>query len=370
MKKIFNILTALAFIPAVTSCYDFIKVSGGQTGDDAIFAFTADKYNLESDGTDEVTFTLIDKESGMDLTATTLNKVYFKNLTTGEELPHGTRSFQSITDGVYEFQASFGSAVCEQTVTVISQNRNKYEKYHKNVAVIKITSESCSACPDWGVRYSKISDYHKEHAILMECHGNFQRQDKYSLQLNGKDLALVLGGNFWASLTWPSSIYDMRSGLISGGTSAIEDKIKEQLWDNPATCGMKISSSLSSNELKIDVTFCSEKDGSYDIAYVVLLDNEYYSDAAFPLEDKTFSEIIYACSENISGYQKSSAFEATAGKEVKKSYTFSNPAFEAKKKNLRVVALAMRKGEGEDGKSFIDNAVECPVGSSTDYLYN
>ena len=370
MKRIINIFAAIALLPALNSCYDFVKIEGGTTGDDEIYAFTADKYTLESDGTDVVTFSLIDRETGLDLTETALSKVYFKNLTTGETLPRGTRTFSSITDGTYEFEASFGSAVCEQTVTVISHNRSRYEKYHKNVAVIKITSESCSACPDWGVRYSKISDYHKEHAILMECHGNFQRQDKYSLQLNGKDLAVVLGVNFWpaASLTWPSSIYDMRSGLISGGTSAIEDKIKEQLWDNPATCGMKISSSLSSNELKIDVTFCSEKDGSYDIAYVVLLDNEYYSDAAFAPEDKTFSEIIYACSENISGYQKSSAFEATAGKEVKKSYTFSNPAFEAKKKNLRVVALAMRKGD--DGKSFIDNTVECPAGASADYLYN
>ena len=368
MKKIFNILTALAFIPAVTSCYDFIKVSGGQTGDDAIFAFTADKYNLESDGTDEVTFTLIDKESGMDLTATTLNKVYFKNLTTGEELPHGTRSFQSITDGVYEFQASFGSAVCEQTVTVISQNRNKYEKYHKNVAVIKITSESCSACPDWGVRYSKISDYHKEHAILLECHGNFQRQDKYSLQLNGKDLALVFGNKFWASMTWPSSIYDLRSGLVSGGTSNIESKIEEQLWNNPASCGMKLSTSLNSNVIKIDVSFCSEKNGSYDLAYAILLDNEYYPDAAFAPADYTFSEILYACSDNIAAYSSASAFEAEAGKEVKKSYSISNSTFDSKKKNLRAVVLALRKDE--NGNTYIDNAVECPVGSSTDYLYN
>lgn len=368
MNKIFNIFALSVLLFSVSSCYDFIKVEGGTVGDDETYIFTADKYSLESDGKDMITFTLIDRDTDLDLTEAALSKVYFKNLTTGESLPRGTRTFSSITDGSYEFEASFGSAVCGQKVTIISQNRSRYEKYHKNVAVIKITSESCSACPDWGVRYSKISDYHKEHAILMECHGNFQRQDKYSLQLNGKDLALVLGGKFWSSLTWPSSIYDMRSGLISGGTSDIERNIEEQLWNNTATCGMKISTSLSSGELKIDVTLCSEKDGNYDIAYAVLLDNEYYPDAAFAPQDNTFSEILYACSENISGYQKSSAFEAVAGKEVKKSFTLSNAAFDAKKKNLRVVALAMRVGE--DGKSLIDNSVECPVGASVDYSYN
>ena len=110
------------------------------------YYIVADKTEIEANGEDVVTFKVYDPD-GNDLTASTeRNYVTIVDEVTGANIGDNVFEWTSIKDGEYEFSATFKGHPTENTVTVKSVNRSKYEKYFKKVVVYDITSTMCGPC--------------------------------------------------------------------------------------------------------------------------------------------------------------------------------------------------------------------------------
>lgn len=373
MKRLFMILAAAAATSALFSCSENIggTAEDDDTGPKGPFTISADKTEIEADAKDAVTFTLRDAD-GNDLTASDPGGVYFKLVETGDYMDYLQRTYTSFDNGTYTFCGIYKGTETENTVTVTAVNRSKYEKFHRNVAVYKMTGTWCPNCPSMTAGLNGVVDDVKEHIVILACHGNSASQsDPYSLQVGG---GLDLGNHmlsefFGPSGGFPSLVLNLHDTFLQRSHSAIEGAVNEQRRDYPATCGIKVVSSCTDGNLKAEVTLQSDKGGRYDIECAVLLDNEIYAEGAEP--GGLYNHIVRGYSGNFSGYTDANAQDVAAGGEVTKTFSIGSDTISelaSKTDNCSIVVYAMR--QLEDGTTMVDNIVSCPVNGSVDYVLN
>ena len=354
--KFQHLLIALLATFAMVACE-----TPGDVTPDGTYTIEVDKTVIEANGEDAVTFTVKDS-AGNDLTAdeSALSKIYFIDAATEARLPRATRTFSSIRNGEYTFYASVKGQQSSNTVTIKVQNRKLYETYLQKLCLIQLTGTWCTNCPYMteALREFCAGEY-GENVILLAAHLN----DKYSININSKDLASQLFINFgFTTAAVPNVVYDM--AYIKGDRAqyAITTYVSELLSKTPATCGVKISSASvdASGNVTIEAAVKADKDANYDLAWAVLADNQYDSSG---YEDH-YDEVIVATSDNFIK-MGSSKVKLTKGQEHAKTFTTKVSGFAAK--DLKVVVFAHSDAHG---KYMIDNANECAVGSSADYVYN
>ena len=143
---------AAAAFAALTACEGNAgEDTGGSIFDEeyatGVYTLVADKTTIEANGSDAATFKLYSPE-GEDLTATAQrNYITIENKTTGETLDGLT--FTGTLDGDYTFFAYFKNSRSNNEVTITVQNRAKYERYYKKVAVYDLTSAYCAVEPEY-----------------------------------------------------------------------------------------------------------------------------------------------------------------------------------------------------------------------------
>ena len=69
------------------------------TPNDGTMTISVDKTQIESDGIDMATFTIVDGSGKVITTDANKGSVYFKNVKTGKRLPRYSKGFSSIADG-------------------------------------------------------------------------------------------------------------------------------------------------------------------------------------------------------------------------------------------------------------------------------
>ena len=379
MKKIYMISAAVLSAAAALSCTGNVDPEGNGNGSgtdtaDGIYTVSVDKTELEADAISEVTFTLKD-ENGIDLTLSDPSGVYFRiEYENGEYeyLDRLQKTYSAFDNGTYVFRGVYKGTPSENTVTVTAVNRSKYEKFHRNVAVYKMTGTWCPNCPSMTAGLNGVVDDVKEHIVILACHGNSASQsDPYSLQVGG---GLDLGNHmlsefFGPSGGFPSLVLNLHDTFLQRSHSAIEGAVNEQRRDYPATCGIKVVSSCTDGNLNAEVTLQSDKGGRYDIECAVLLDNEVYAEGAEP--GGLYNHIVRGYSGNFSGYTDANAQDVAAGGEVTKTFSIGSDTISelaSKTDNCSIVVYAMR--QLEDGTTMVDNIVSCPVDGSVDYVLN
>ncbi len=356
------------FLMVLLAVFAFVACDGGEGdgGDlvaDGTYTISVDKTVVEADGIDFATFTVKDS-TGKDVTAdeAILSKTYFVNVADESRLPRETRTFSSIRNGEYTFYASVKGVKSENTVTIKVQNRKEYEKYLHKLCLIQLTGTWCSNCPMMtsALRTLKSGEY-GENVILLASHLN--DKFKYTIESSGKDLASQLFLNFgFTSGSVPNTIYDMAFVKGDRAQYAIGSYLLELMVKSPATCGVKIASSSidAAGNVTIEASVKADKEANYDLAWAVLADNQYDSSG---YED-VYNEVIVAASDNFIK-MGSSKVALTAGQELTKTFTTKVTDYAAK--DLKVVVFAHSDAHN---MAVIDNANECKLGESADYLYN
>lgn len=337
------------------------ETPGGDDIPEGTYVIEVDKTVIEANGEDVATFVVKDS-AGNDLASDEdmLGKIYFIDAATEARLPRETRTFSSIRNGEYTFYASVKGKKSSNTVTIKVQNRKLYETYLQKVCLIQLTGTWCTNCPSMTSALDEFcaGEYGKN-VVLMACHFN----DKYSIDINSRDLASSLFLNFgFTTGAVPNVVYDM--SYIKGDRAqyAITSYISEILSKTPATCGVKISSADidASGNVTIEATVKADKDATYDLAWAVLADNQYDASG----NEDVYNEVIVAASDNFikMGGDK---VKLTKGQELTKTFTTKVTDYAAK--DLRVVVFAHSDAHGAQ---MIDNANECVMGGSVDYVYN
>lgn len=329
-----------------------------------------DKNSIEADGVDKVTFSLTqttrDEKSGelvveelMD-DEKTLANVRIKHEKGDIKLERYATTFSAVKNGNYSFVATYKGVQSKNSVHVKARNRELYEPYGQKIAVYKLTGTWCGYCPLMTSALKNVSASLQPNMIVMALHNG----DRWSVSTSGGgDLAAAMISRFGDATTGlPSCVYDF-SYLSSERTpTGIDAILESHLRENPATCGVKISQALMLNgTLNFSASITSPAGGEYDLAYAVLLDNQYYEGGS--ATDNMYNDIVIAVSDNFLGMSDS---RVTLSPNVEHTKRFSVKNLSAyDEKDLRVVVFAFSK---RGGKTIIDNANVCAVGGSADYM--
>lgn len=339
------------------------------------FTLSVDKTEVEASGKDYVTFSLkdaYDREMLGDKNALQSINIVSDE---GVRVPRMDNRATFIDNGTYNFTAKFKGKASQNTVQVEAKNRAKYEMFHKNVGLFKCTSISCLACPELGRTLHSLSDEAKAHSVVLSIHGNYSGRDPFALYVGDTDLATYMMGRFGGS-GWPTLIYELDEAVTGSGpgsqnsSSSIAQRVMQHRIDNPATCGIKVTSvQLEGTVFKVKATMKSSTGGDYDLACAVLRNGLEYQGGHSVNDDGVYDEVVVALSESFVGYYKGET--VTEGSEISETFSFdfgdSVPSAEVLN-SYYVAVYAHRKAD--DGRSVMDNIVTCDYGKSVDYRLN
>ena len=328
----------------------------------APYTLSVDKTEIESDGKQEATFKITDA-NGIVLTddAELMSKIYFKNEATGRRLARKTKTFRSVEDGDYTFSATFSGEACENTVTIKSKNRTSYEVFRKNVCLYRFTATWCVNCPSMTEGLDRVSDWTKDRMVELDMHG---AGSTYALSDGNRYVADYLISQFKAG-GFPSCVYDLDLMSDSRSYSEIEDIVFDRIASNPATCGIKATSTYADGMLSLQASLTTSTGGRYDLGYALLVNG---LDGGAGAYEDVYNNAVLALSgnyETLSTAAKDLAKNQEA-KIVDLTQKLDLPAG-AKLSDCSLVVFALK----QDGNDVdIDNAVRFPLGGSVDYIRN
>lgn len=343
----------------------------------APYVFSVDKTEIESSGADVATFSLKDAYGREMLDGGEIqSSVNIYDTETGTRIKRLTKEFSSIEDGTFTFEATYRGVRSDNTVTVVSQNRSSYETFHKCVALYKVTSVHCPACPELSKTLHNIGDKAKDHSIVISCHGNYQAKDPFSLYVGNQDLGTWLMGQFGLN-SWPVLVYDMKSAVVGASKSVdeIESNIIAYRTSNPATCGIRIISSEcavadETATVNVSASVKSSKGGDYDLGLVVICDGLVYSSGYSVDDSGIYDDVLMACNNTFAAYSSSTL--QNVGKNAEKTFSLSaqmpESTYKAYADDMEIVVIAHRRTD--DGYSIVDNCVLSPMGEPKDYVLN
>ena len=361
VKAILMILTACA----VVACRG--NQDGGEMNPDGTmtpYTLTVDKLVIESDGVDFATLTITDAAGQVLTDGYSLRNASF-HIEETDEWRSGIGSgedpnkFSSIIDGTYTITAMYNGVECEAPVQITSQNRNKYERFHKNVAIYRLTGTWCQYCPYMTEALNNRDAYTKDHSIVMEFHN----ADEFAVSMGmNMDLAAYLLSRYGTKDDgYPYCIYSITEGSGKRTVNDIKRLVKNRLVEHPAHTGIKATSSLDGDKFTVNATVMASADGSYDLGMAILKDNCYPSGSAY---EDVYHDVVLTISGNFYAMSTDTfSLKADAEKTLEKTWESNK----LDTKNCRVVLFTLRE---VDGKVIIDNAVDFKVGDSVDYRYN
>ena len=357
-----NIIVLLMAAAAILSCHgnqgDGVKPDGTMEP----YTLTVDWQIIESDGKDAAVLTITDA-NGLVLTEGAFLRNTSFYIAETDEYRSGIGSdeapnvFTSIVDGTYTITASYNGVECEAPVTVTSQNRGKYERFHKNVAIYRLTGTWCQYCPSMTAALNNRDDYTKDHSIVLEFHNGDEFSVPYSKTM---DMADFLNKRYGKN-SYPYCIYSIAEGSDKRTVNDIKKLVKTRLVEEPAQTGIKASSVIEDGKLTVRATVMASADGDYDLGWAVLKDNCIPSGQAY---EDVYNDVVLSISGNFYGMSDESfALKADAEKTIERTWESDK----LDEDDCRVVLFTLRKS----GESvIIDNAVDFKVGKSVEYRYN
>lgn len=363
MKSVKSILMILAAC-AMASCHGNQDGAVNPDGTVEPYTLTVDKQVIESDGIDAATLTITDAAGQVLTQGYALRNASF-HIEETDEYRSGIGSdgdankFTSIIDGTYTITAMYNGVECEAPVQITAQNRAKYERFHKNVAIYRLTGTWCQYCPYMTEALNNRDSYTKDHSIVMEFHNADEFSVAYSMQM---DMAAYLLSRYGTKDDgYPYCIYSISEGSGKRTVNDIKRLVKNRLVEHPAQTGIKATSSIDGGKLTVNATVMASVDGSYDLGMAVLKDKCIPASGAY--EDE-YNDVVLSVSGNFYA-MSTDAFDLKKDAEKTLVKTWESDKLDAK--NCRVVLFTLRDA---DGKVIIDNAVEFKVGEGIDYRYN
>ena len=365
MKNVKVFLTLLLTACALAACHG-TQDGAGMNPDGTVtpYTLTVDKQVIESDGIDFATLTITDAAGQVLTNGYSLRNASF-HIEETDEWRSGIGSgedpnkFSSIVDGTYTITAMYNGIECEAPVQITSQNRSKYERFHKNVAIYRLTGTWCQYCPYMTEALKNRDAYTKDHSIVMEFHNS----DEFAVSMGmNMDLAAYLLSRYGTKDDgYPYCIYSITEGSGKRTVNDIKRLVKNRLVEHPAHTGIKATSSLDGDKLTVNATVMASADGNYDLGMAVLKDNCIPTGTAY---EDVYNDVVLSISGNFYAMSTDTfSLKADAEKSLEKTWESNK----LDKKNCRVVLFTLRE---VDGKVIIDNAVDFKVGDSVDYRYN
>ena len=326
----------------------------------APFTLSADKTQIESDGADMATFTIKDANGTVLTDADHIRNTSFQIVEldewhSGVGSSEAPNTFSSITDGTYTIKAMYNGEYCTNEVKVTSKNRAAYEKFYKNVLLYRFTATWCGYCPSMTSALEKVNDYTKNHSIIMQIHGN----DEFAMSAMSS-----FATEIYNSQGYPYCDYSLTGGSTKRTVNDIQRFVKDVLYTYPARTGIKASSAIEGDVIKVNATIQASVAGEYDLACAVIKDGCVPS--AADANEKVYDNVLVGITAN---YRQMVAGTPSMQKDSERQVFLELPSasFKDVADKCTIILFTLTK---VNGKVVVDNATTLKIGGSVDYKYN
>lgn len=358
MNKIFYLPLMAAF--ALTACSG--NIDSDDQNDSAALPYTlsVDKAEIESDGADMAVFTITDA-NGVVLTDaghlrnTSFQIVELNEWRSGVGSSEAPNTFSSITDGTYTVKAMYDGNYCANEVKVTSKNRSKYEKFHKNVLLYRLTATWCGYCPAMTAALEKVNEYTKNHSIIMQIHGN----DEFAMEATS-----AFATQIYNTQGYPYCDYSLTGGSTKRTVNDIQRSVKAVLFDYPAKTGIKASSAVEGDVIKVNAVIQASAEGEYDLACAVVKDGCVPTVSG--ANEDVYNNVLVGITAN---YRYMVSGTPVMQKDSERQVFIELPAasFKNVADKCEIILFTLTK---VNGKVVVDNATSLKIGESVDYKYN
>lgn len=371
MKKYLFLAAAALCGTAFVSCSD----NGNSESDDLsnvqAITLTADKETIEANNEDVVRFT-VTTDTGQDISGQPGVRILIPATESSSEIFLDGMEYTAVVNGPITFQARY-NGILSNTVTVTAQNRGQYEKYVRRVLIADLTSVGCVNCPNMATVLESLKEQYPNRLEVLAYHTDY----------NGTTDPFATGllNSIYTDfdiLGFPAAVVDFRIGLNGASSSRLIQEIETSLYDYPATCGIKLSSTYNAatQEAEATITVAGANDvaDGYTLGYMVVADNiAAEGNAAQTGADASYvhNDVVLVGSEYLGG-RLDGGLQADVEREpivitFRLADHMQPEYFDVD--DLRVVAYLMALNE--DGSYYVNNVASCQLnGGSTDYLLN
>ena len=228
--------------------------------------------------------------------------------------------------------------------------------FNRHAAVFEFTGAWCAMCPS-GYIFLKylIEDYYSHDTVhILAFHDSTGGADPMSIPLTNTLVTKFGIGGF------PGFVVDMREGTST--LTDIQPMLNTSFNSFPATCGVKISSSYSSNSGKADIELYAAKSDTFRVALYLLEDKivARQNKGGDYVDNYTHNHVVRTLISTL--YEGDRVGEIKAGEKGSKSYNFTlDSAWKAE--NCTLCALVF------DNSGTVINAAVCPINGSVNYDY-
>lgn len=377
MRRIFNILFMAITAFAVMSCSGNVDTEGdaGEYGvPDGVLRIFADKEEILADGTDKVTFTVVYGSSdvsqmfGMRISADMNGTV--------TELGKGVNVFTSLVPGEYVFTAAYDYGGEKRTdnsvkVRVRPSGDQMSSGYRQKMIAMQFTSVGCVNCPILASAIKNVQADQPDRLIPVAFHMDYDIEDPMTISMNSRFYSKVSGRDDY-SIGLPMFALNFRqsSEHIVNEYAKIAAEIEHQAELYPAVCGVAVATSYDEASRKVTVNAMFKSDMAMDARYHIFLveDGYEYYQAGSEEDEYVHDNVLrYISSDNVLGSKLEQGNVLEPGKEysVTKTVRLEN---EWEVSRMRVVVAMLISDDG--GETYCsNNANECAIGESVDYLY-
>ena len=343
MKALFRLMVAVTFVAGLSSS---CGVDNPEIVPEGTLRIFADKTEISADGVDQVTFKVM--YGSEEVTSKKTMTITVKGKDSQYDLPAGAGSFSTAVAGTYTFTATYyygGDIVTDNSVTV-EATKVQTGKYYQKLLAMQFTSTLCPSCPSLSSTLKSISKNYPDRMC-----------DTFFKSVSDSD-------------GLPAFAFNVRKNTehIISEYNKIENELKRQLRDYPATCGVAIESSVSDGKADITVKITSEVASKMKY-HIFLVEDGLDYDQLGSNGGYVHDNVLRVCkSDSVWGTNLNSGKALEPGIE----YTVhASVPLEAdwKVTNMRVVALAMTSSDG--GMTYgCNNLNDCALGASADYKLN
>lgn len=366
LVKYFIVLASL--VAALASCgTEGNKPNEWETVPEGVLRVFADKQAIAADGTDCVTFKVMFGAKDVS-SEKTMNLVW----TSGDKevaLSDGANVFSTTAPGTYTFKATLysgGNHVSDNEVVITASEVSGQKRYFQRVIGEQFTSVGCTNCPVLSTNIKTVQERMPGVMIPLSFHRDFDKRDPMSIA------ATELFYNVYGFSGLP--FFNLNMHKVDGGVAreveSIINAINDELELYPTTCGVAIETTYDSatRELVVQTKVTSNVGARYKYHIFLVEDGIVYSQSGVT-GDYTHNNVVRKMfATDITGLNINKKAPLTPGVEVVTSNkTTLERGWNAA--NMRVVVLAMSSNDG-DKTYFCNNANECPVGGSVDYIIN
>ena len=243
--------------------------------------------------------------------------------------------------------------------------------YQQKMVAMQFTSVGCVNCPFLADAIKDVQEKHPGKIIPVAFHMNYDIEDPMTLPESAKFYEGVsYDGGQTIALPMFALNFRKSSQRIVNESAKIISEINNQSQQYPVSSGVAISTSYdkASRELKVTAKFISETAQVARYHIILVEDGIEYMQMGSETSDYVHNNVFrYVASDDMRGARLNSGDPLTAGKEyeVSKKIVLKeswNP------ESMRVV-VALLTSDGSADAFGCNNANECAVGASVDYLY-